>query len=96
MVAHNGTDIPFKNTIYVLMTVGILIPVFLAHHRMDSVAQPRIGLVANEWAMQLFNLDQPIISLYNIPGMGVHPRSVLRAVRVFHALGRLPHDGSGA
>ena len=25
----NRTDIPFKNTIYVLMTVGILIPVFL-------------------------------------------------------------------
>ena len=88
----NRTDIPFKNTIYVLMTVGINsgIP---AHHRLDLLLSPRIGLV-NQWAMQLFNLDEPIISLYNIPG-SASSRSVLRAVGVFHAFGRLPHDGSG-
>jgi iron(III) transport system permease protein len=64
----NRTDIPFKNTIYVLMTVGILIPVFLRTIAWILLLSPRIGLV-NQWAMQLFNLDQPIISLYNIPGM---------------------------
>src|SRR6516162_385717 len=64
----NRTDIPFKNTIYVLMTVGILIPVFLRTIAWILLLSPRIGLV-NQWAMQLFDLDQPIISLYNIPGM---------------------------
>jgi iron(III) transport system permease protein len=64
----NRTDIPFKNTIYVLMTVGILIPVFLRTIAWILLLSPRIGLV-NQWAMQLFGLDQPIISLYNIPGM---------------------------
>src|SRR5690349_5801963 len=64
----NRTDIPLKNTIYVLMTVGILIPVFLRTIAWILLLSPRIGLV-NQWAMQIFNLDQPIISLYNIPGM---------------------------
>ncbi|MGE5852610.1 MAG: hypothetical protein ACM35E_05660, partial [Deltaproteobacteria bacterium] len=64
----NRPDIPLKNTIYVLMIVGILIPVFLRTIAWILLLSPRIGLV-NQWAMQLFNLDQPIISLYNIPGM---------------------------
>ena len=64
----NRTDVPLKNTIFVLMTVGILIPVFLRTIAWILLLSPRIGLV-NQWAMQLFNLDQPIISLYNIPGM---------------------------
>ena len=64
----NRTDIPFKNTIYVLMTVGILIPVFLRTIAWILLLSPRIGLV-NQWAMRMFGLDQPIISLYNIPGM---------------------------
>ena len=64
----NRTDIPFKNTIYVLMTVGILIPVFLRTIAWILLLSPRIGLV-NQWAMRMFGLDQPIVSLYNIPGM---------------------------
>ena len=64
----NRTDMPLKNLVYVLMTVGILIPVFLRTIAWILLLSPRIGLV-NQWAMQLFNLDQPIISLYNIPGM---------------------------
>jgi iron(III) transport system permease protein len=64
----NRTDIPFKNTIYVLMTVGILVPVFLRTIAWILLLSPRIGMV-NQWAMQLFNLDHPIVSLYNIPGM---------------------------
>ena len=50
------------------MTVGILIPVFLRTIAWILLLSPRIGLV-NQWAMQLFGLDQPMISLYNIPGM---------------------------
>jgi iron(III) transport system permease protein len=64
----NRTDIPFKNTIYVLMTVGILVPVFLRTIAWILLLSPRIGMV-NQWAMQLFGLDHPVISLYNIPGM---------------------------
>ena len=62
------TDVPLKGTIYVLMTVGILIPVFLRTIAWILLLSPRIGLV-NQWATQLFGLDHPLISLYNIPGM---------------------------
>src|SRR5262250_3901910 len=62
------TDLPFKGTIYVLMTVGILIPVFLRTIAWILLLSPRIGLV-NQWAIQLFDLDHPLVSLYNIPGM---------------------------
>ena len=62
------TDLPFKGTIYVLMTVGILIPVFLRTIAWILLLSPRIGLV-NQWAHQLFGLDHPLVSLYNIPGM---------------------------
>jgi iron(III) transport system permease protein len=62
------TDLPLKSTIYVLMTVGILVPVFLRTIAWILLLSPRIGLV-NQWARQLFGLDQPLISLYNIPGM---------------------------
>ena len=62
------TDLPLKGTIYVLMTVGILIPVFLRTIAWILLLSPRIGLV-NQWATQLFGLDHPVVSLYNIPGM---------------------------
>lgn len=62
------TDIPLKGTIYVLMTVGILIPVFLRTIAWILLLSPRIGLV-NQWAQQIFGLQQPLVSLYNIPGM---------------------------
>lgn len=62
------TDLPLKNTVYVLMTVGILIPVFLRTIAWILLFSPRIGLV-NQWASQIFGLDRPLVSLYNIPGM---------------------------
>jgi iron(III) transport system permease protein len=62
------TDLPYKKTIYVLLTVGILIPVFLRTIAWILLLSPRIGLV-NQWAAQIFNLKQPLVSLYNIPGM---------------------------
>jgi iron(III) transport system permease protein len=64
------TDLPLKNTIYVLLTVGILIPVFLRTIAWILLLSPRIGLV-NQWASQIFGLDQPLVSLYNLPGMAV-------------------------
>lgn len=62
------TDLPLKRTIYVLMTVGILIPVFLRTIAWILMLSPRIGLV-NQWASQIFGLEDPLLSLYNIPGM---------------------------
>jgi iron(III) transport system permease protein len=62
------TDIPFKKTFYVLLTVGILIPVFLRTIAWILLLSPRIGLL-NQWLMKLFSLDSPPLSLYNIPGM---------------------------
>jgi iron(III) transport system permease protein len=62
------TDLPLKRTIFVLMTVGILIPVFLRTIAWILMLSPRIGLV-NQWASQIFGLEEPLLSLYNIPGM---------------------------
>lgn len=62
------TNLPLKRTIYVLMTVGILIPVFLRTIAWILLLSPRIGLV-NQWASQIFGLEEPLLSLYNIPGM---------------------------
>ncbi|MFH1019296.1 MAG: ABC transporter permease subunit, partial [Pseudomonadota bacterium] len=62
------TDVPLKKTILVLLTVGILIPVFLRTIAWILLLSPRIGLI-NLWAMQLFGREQPLVSLYNIPGM---------------------------
>ncbi len=62
------TDLPFKKTVYVLLTLGILIPVFLRTIAWILLLSPRIGLV-NQWASQVFGLDHPVVSLYNIPGM---------------------------
>ena len=62
------TDLPFKKTIYVLLTLGILIPVFLRTIAWILLLSPRIGLV-NQWASQIFGLDHPLVSLYNLPGM---------------------------
>jgi iron(III) transport system permease protein len=62
------TDIPFKKTFYVLLTVGILIPVFLRTIAWILLLSPRIGLL-NKWLMEIFDLAGPPLSLYNIPGM---------------------------
>src|SRR3990170_8502841 len=62
------TDMPLKGTVYVLMTVGILIPVFLRTIAWILLLSPRIGLV-NQWARQAFGTTEPLVSLYNIPGM---------------------------
>ena len=62
------TNLPLKGTIYVLMTVGILIPVFLRTIAWILLLSPRIGLI-NQWARQIFGMTEPLLSLYNIPGM---------------------------
>jgi iron(III) transport system permease protein len=62
------TDVPFKKTIYVLLTVGILIPVFLRTIAWILLLSPRIGLV-NKWLQQWFDLAGPPLNLYSLTGM---------------------------
>jgi iron(III) transport system permease protein len=62
------TDIPFKKTIYVLLTIGILIPVFLRTIAWILLLSPRIGLI-NKWLQQLFALSEPPFNLYSVTGM---------------------------
>jgi iron(III) transport system permease protein len=62
------TDVPFKKTIYVLLTIGILIPVFLRTIAWILLLSPRIGLV-NKWLQELFALSEPPFNLYSLTGM---------------------------
>ena len=62
------TDIPLKKTIYVLLTIGILIPVFLRTIAWILLLSPRIGLV-NRWLQQAFGLTEPPFNLYSLTGM---------------------------
>jgi iron(III) transport system permease protein len=62
------TDLPWKRTIYVLLTVGILIPVFLRTIAWILLLSPRIGLL-NQWLQRIFALESPPLSLYNLAGM---------------------------
>jgi iron(III) transport system permease protein len=62
------TDIPFKKTIYVLLTIGILIPVFLRTIAWILLLSPRIGLV-NKWLQEFFALSEPPFNLYSLTGM---------------------------
>jgi iron(III) transport system permease protein len=62
------TDIPFKKTIYVLLTIGILVPVFLRTIAWILLLSPRIGLL-NKWLQELFALSSPPFNLYSLTGM---------------------------
>jgi iron(III) transport system permease protein len=62
------TDIPLKKTIYVLLTIGILIPVFLRTIAWILLLSPRIGLI-NKWLQSWLALDNPPFNLYSLAGM---------------------------
>jgi len=62
------TDVPLKKTIYVLLTIGILIPVFLRTIAWILLLSPRIGLL-NKWLQELFALSAPPFNLYSLTGM---------------------------
>lgn len=64
----NRTELPFGRTVYLLMTVGILIPTFLRTIAWILLLSPRVGII-NRLAMALLGLDKPPLGIYNIPGM---------------------------
>src|SRR3954469_9768142 len=64
------TDLPGKELIYVLMTIGILTPVFLRVIGWILLFSPQIGLV-NQALMGAFGLEEAPLSLYNVVGMAI-------------------------
>ena len=86
------TDIPLKKTIYVLLTIGILIPVFLRTIAWIMLLSPRIGLI-NKWLQSILTWTTPPFNLYSLAGMAFVQGRFLRARRFFHARRFLSLDG---
>jgi iron(III) transport system permease protein len=63
------TTIPGKTLIYVIMTLGLLIPGIYTAMGWTMIAHPRIGLV-NRWLVELFNLDDGPVNIATPVGMG--------------------------
>jgi iron(III) transport system permease protein len=63
------TDLPWKKLVYVLMTVGLLLPTFFIAMGWVFLMHPRIGMV-NRWLMDLFNLSEAPFNIATITGMG--------------------------
>jgi iron(III) transport system permease protein len=63
------TDLPAKNLVYVMMTLGLLIPTFFVAMGWVFLMHPRIGML-NRWAMDLFDLADGPFNVATIAGMG--------------------------
>ncbi|MGZ8453043.1 MAG: ABC transporter permease [Candidatus Binatia bacterium] len=63
------TTIPGKTLIYVIMTLGLLIPGIYTAMGWTMIAHPRIGLV-NRWLVELFNLADGPVNIATPIGMG--------------------------
>ena len=63
------TDLPGKRLVYVIMTVGLLVPTFFMAMGWVFFLHPRIGMF-NRWMMDLFSLDSAPVSIANVVGMG--------------------------
>ena len=62
------TDLPGKSLVYVLMSLGVLMPGFLTAMGWTFIAHPRIGLL-NTLLMDLFGFERGPINIGTIPGM---------------------------
>ena len=63
------STIPGKTLIYVIMTLGLLIPGIYTAMGWTMIAHPRIGIV-NRWLVELFNLDDGPVNIATPIGMG--------------------------
>jgi iron(III) transport system permease protein len=63
------TDLPWKNLVYVLMTVGLLLPTFFVAMGWVFFMHPRIGML-NRWLIDLFGLADGPFNVATITGMG--------------------------
>jgi iron(III) transport system permease protein len=64
----NRTDLPFKQTFYVLITLGVLVPAFLRSIAWIMLLSPVNGL-ANTWLQGLLGLRHPPFDIYTLGGM---------------------------
>jgi iron(III) transport system permease protein len=62
-------DLPGKRLVYLLMTIGLLVPTFFVAMGWVFFLHPRIGMF-NRWMMELFGLDDAPLSIANVVGMG--------------------------
>ncbi len=63
------TDLPGKRLVYLLMTIGLLVPTFFLAMGWVFFMHPRIGML-NRWMIDLFGLDEGPFSIANVIGMG--------------------------
>ncbi|MGE0745522.1 MAG: ABC transporter permease [Rhodospirillales bacterium] len=63
------TDLPGKRLVYLLMTIGLLIPTFFQAMGWVFFMHPRIGMF-NRWMMNLFGLSEGPVNIANVFGMG--------------------------
>lgn len=63
------TDLPGKQLVFSLMTIGLLIPTFFLAMGWMFFLHPRIGMM-NRWLMQWFDLSEGPLSIANVFGMG--------------------------
>ena len=58
-----------KTAVYCIMTVGLIVPGIYTAMGWTFIGHPRIGLL-NQWIMQAFNLNDPVINVATPVGMG--------------------------
>ena len=63
------TDLPGKNLILMLVTLGALLPTFFTAMGWVFLLHPRIGII-NRYLMDLFSLDAAPLNIASIAGMG--------------------------
>lgn len=63
------TDLPGKNLVYALVTIGALVPTFFTSMGWVFLLHPRIGII-NKWLMELFNLETAPLNIASLIGMG--------------------------
>src|SRR5262245_31585625 len=63
------TDLPGKNLVYALVTVGALVPTFFTSMGWVFLLHPRIGII-NKWLMELFGLERAPFNIASLVGMG--------------------------
>jgi iron(III) transport system permease protein len=63
------TDIPGKNLIFALVTIGALVPTFFTSMGWVFLLHPRIGIV-NKWLIEWFGLEQAPFNIATLIGMG--------------------------
>src|SRR5262249_47262250 len=63
------TDLPGKRLVYMIMTIGLLVPTFFMAMGWVFFLHPRIGML-NRWLMDWLSLDSAPLSIANVVGMG--------------------------